>query len=229
MVMGRIFAISDIHGCGVSLDFLISKEMKLKKADELFLLGDYIDRGKNSKLVIDIILELIAKGYQVKCLKGNHEQVFMDTKNDDMSFMQWKAVFGGNATLKSFDINYYEELEDKYKSFFETLNYYYVSNKYIFVHAGLNFSKENIFDDLHYMLWSRDMRINPDVLGDRKIIHGHTPRRLEDLQKQISERENNYLFNIDTGCAYKKEMGYGNLTAIELTKMELVFTNNLDL
>jgi len=75
--MGRMFAISDIHGCGISLDHLVSKEIKLKKSDELFLLGDYIDRGKNSKLVIDIILDLVSKRYKVKCLRGNHEQMFL--------------------------------------------------------------------------------------------------------------------------------------------------------
>ena len=226
--MSRIFAISDVHGCGISFDHLISKEIKLKKSDELFLLGDYIDRGKNSKQVIDIILDLISKGYKVNCLRGNHEQMFMDTKNDEMRYMQWKAIFGGNATLSSFNVDHYDELEERYKLFFEGLSYYFESNKNIFVHAGLNFSNENIFDDLHYMLWSRDMKINAALLDNRKVIHGHTPRRLDDLQNQISDKENNYSFNIDTGCAYKKEMGYGNLTAIELTKMVLFFTKNLD-
>jgi hypothetical protein len=72
------------------------------------------------------------------------------------------------------------------------------------------------------------MEINTDVLGDRKIIHGHTPRRLVELQNQLRGKEHNYSFNIDTGCAYNGEMGYGNLTAIELTKMKIFFTENLD-
>jgi serine/threonine protein phosphatase 1 len=226
--MARTFAISDIHGCGISLDHLVSKEIKLKKSDELFLLGDYIDRGKNSKMVIDIILDLVSKRYKVKCLRGNHEQMFLDTQNDDVNHLHWKAVFGGNSTLSSFNINHYDELDEKYKSFFEGLSYYFESKKNIFVHAGLNFSNENIFEDLHYMLWSRGMKINKELLGERKVIHGHTPRRLDELQKQISENENYYSINIDTGCAYKKESGFGNLSAIELTKMQLFFTENLD-
>ena len=226
--MSRIFAISDIHGCGFSFEHLVSKEIKLKKSDRLYLLGDYIDRGKNSKQVIDIILDLISKGFQVNCLMGNHEQMFLHTKEDELNLNHWKVVFGGNPTLSSFNINHYDELEEKYKLFFEGLSYYFESNKNIFVHAGLNFSNENIFEDLHYMLWSRDMRINTDVLGNRRIIHGHTPRRLEVLQKEIVDKEKSYSFNIDTGCAYKSEMGYGNLTAIDLTKMKLFFTENLD-
>ena len=226
--MSKIFAISDIHGCANSFDHLISKEIKLKKSDELFLLGDYIDRGKNSKQVIDIILDLIAKGFQVNSLRGNHEQMFMLTKNDDLRLQHWKEIFGGNPTLSSFNINHYDELEEKYKLFIEGLSYYFESKKNIFVHAGLNFSNENIFEDLNYMLWSRDMDVKSEILGDRKIIHGHTPRSLVELQKQLSNKENNYSFNIDTGCAYNSEMGYGNLSAIELTKMKLFFTENLD-
>lgn len=225
--MGRILAISDIHGCGVSFDHLISKQIKLRKTDELYLLGDYIDRGKNSMLVIDIILELIAKGYKVVCLRGNHEDAFIETKNDEGFHDHWSAIFGGATTLKSFGVEKYEDLDEKYKYFFEKTLHYFETSRHLFVHAGLNFNNDDIFEDKHSMLWMRGMKVNLDVLNNRKIIHGHTPRKLEDL-KQIIQEPSTPVFNIDTGCAYSQITGMGHLTAIELTKKKLFYTENID-
>ena len=65
----RKFAISDIHGCLKSFEALLDK-IQLSTSDELYILGDYIDRGPDSKGVIDYIWKLEQEGYAVKCLRG---------------------------------------------------------------------------------------------------------------------------------------------------------------
>ena len=69
----RLFAIGDIHGCFDSFQELIENKIQLSKNDRLVLLGDYIDRGPKSKEVIDYIINLQAKGYNIIALAGNHE------------------------------------------------------------------------------------------------------------------------------------------------------------
>jgi serine/threonine protein phosphatase 1 len=89
------FAISDIHGCNRTFNEVLQKT-GLNKDDQLFLLGDYIDRGPDSKGVIDTIFNLQNEGYQVHCLRGNHEQMLMDAwqKNDFHYTRRW-LMHGG--------------------------------------------------------------------------------------------------------------------------------------
>ena len=67
------WAISDIHGCCQTFRYMVETELQITKEDELFLLGDYIDRGKDSKGVFDYIMQLQNDNFKVQCLMGNHE------------------------------------------------------------------------------------------------------------------------------------------------------------
>ena len=73
----RRFAISDIHGCLKTFKQLL-ETIGLEKSDELFLLGDYVDRGPDSMGVVRYIQHLIVEGYFVTCLKGNHERHLLE-------------------------------------------------------------------------------------------------------------------------------------------------------
>src|SRR5688500_13625324 len=75
---GRRWVISDIHGCLTTLKTLVEQRISLTKADQLFLLGDYIDRGKHSAGVLDYLMGLVSEGYQIYPLLGNHEQMLLD-------------------------------------------------------------------------------------------------------------------------------------------------------
>jgi len=81
-IMGRIFAISDIHGCYKPFYELVVNTLKLRKSDRLILLGDYIDRGDQSKEVIDFIIDLSKEGFDITPLAGNHEVMLCDAYND---------------------------------------------------------------------------------------------------------------------------------------------------
>ena len=221
--MGRIFAIGDIHGCSNTFQKLLLDKIKIQKSDKIYCIGDYIDRGNDSKGVIDFILKLRKKNYQVHTLRGNHEQLMMDSIQSEDKLKHWLKN-GGAETLKSFGIDSYNEMKPVYKNFFNRTKFFIKSGKFIFVHAGLNFNSAFPFEDKQAMLWIRDFEIDKQRLGNRFIIHGHTPISLEQITKQQSAR----AINIDGGCVYKDKEELGNLIALNITEGKLIAARNID-
>lgn len=217
------YAISDIHGCFHTFKELLNK-IGLNKTDELYLLGDYINRGSNSKEVIDFVIYLQNKDYSIKTLKGNHEEMVFDS----IELEGWTN--GEEETLKSFGINHLKELDKKYINWFLNLDLFIENDEFIFVHAGLNFDTSNPLENMRSTTWIRDWynSINYDWLGNRKIIHGHTPKEKFEIEKMINEFEQQRVLNIDNGCFMKETNGYGNLCCVELNNMELTFQKNID-
>ncbi len=213
----RIFAIGDIHGCFNSMKELIEDKIQLKKNDKLIFLGDYIDRGPESKKVLDYITELQNNEYDVITLLGNHEAMLIDAYNDEGSIFKW-IQNGGSETLKSFNIDALKNIEPKYLNFFNKLKLYYELDEFLFVHAGFNDKLENPFSDNYCMVWkSKKQYFNP-LLKDRTIIHGHSPVPLRICQEQI--KNNNKVINIDGGCVYSNKH-LGKLIAIEVNTRSL--------
>ncbi len=99
--MDRLFAISDIHGCYKPFYELVVNVIKLTKSDRLILLGDYIDRGEQSKEVVDFIIDLFNKGFNITALKGNHEVMLMDSYNDPDLLPLW-FMNSGMSTMDEF-------------------------------------------------------------------------------------------------------------------------------
>jgi serine/threonine protein phosphatase 1 len=214
--MSRLFAISDIHGCFKPFYELVINTIKLNKSDQLFLLGDYIDRGEQSKEVIDFIIDLKKQGFDVTTLMGNHEVMLLDSYYNRELEPLW-LMNNGASTLMSFGIEDIRNIDQHYLEFLNSLEYYKIAGNIIFVHAGFNDQTINPFSDKHSMIWeSRPSYRNP-ILSGKTIIHGHRPNRIENLKKLISEKAS--AISIDTGCVYGKEMGYGILTALEVNTM----------
>ena len=219
MMNERLFAIGDIHGCFDSFQKLVENKIGIRKNDQLVLLGDYIDRGTKSKEVVDYILELLRMNFNVIPLMGNHEAMLLDALENNRHLSIW-FLNGGSETLKSFGISSLKELSPLYIRFFKGLRHFYSFKNYLFVHAGFNDEINNPIEDQYQMLWSRRERYTNPVLKDKTIIHGHTPVPLAYCRKIV--KANHPVINIDTGCVYADEVGYGQLTAIELYSMELI-------
>jgi serine/threonine protein phosphatase 1 len=208
----RIYAIGDIHGCFRAMKDLIENKIQLTKADKLIFLGDYIDRGPDSKKVLDYIIELQNNHYDIITLRGNHESMFINAWYNESAVSKW-IINGGSETLLSFGTDKLKNIDSKYLHFLENLKFYYELDKYIFVHAGFNDSLDDPFSDYYCMLWnSREQYFN-SLLNDRTIIHGHAPVPLNIIQKQITN--NAGVINIDGGCAYANAR-YGKLIAFEV-------------
>lgn len=219
--MQRIFAIGDIHGCLDPFRKLLLEKIQIRKSDTVYCLGDYIDRGSNSKGVIDLILELRSKGFRIRTIRGNHEQLMMDSAGDERIRDVW-IENGGEATLESFGISSYEEMDPVYKQFFAQTKFFLRSGKFIFVHAGLNFNTSDPLADKDAMLWIRNFSIDPQWLGDRYLIHGHTPITIEEIFRQQGTR----TINLDGGCVFTFSPGLGNLVALNISEGKFISVRN---
>ena len=222
------FVISDIHGNLKTFEALL-KRIDFRKKDELFILGDYIDRGPDSKGVIDTIFRLRKEGYTLHCLKGNHEEALLKSREDQEQYHSW-LHWGGSATLKSFNTRNWTGIPAKYWDFFESLDLYFEVDRYILVHAGLNFDTPTPLENKHSMMWIRNWYedINYKWLGDRIVIHGHTPVGRDKILKAHKDLDKNQVIDIDNGCFVDFKPGMGNLCAMELDSHLLMFQPRLD-
>ena len=223
----RRFAISDIHGCCKTFKYLVKDIIQLTKEDRLFLLGDYIDRGPDSKGVIDFILQLQEEGYQVDCVRGNHEEMLLDGLKSDMQLGSW-LINGGRETLRSFEVIDPNDIPHKYFKFIEELKLYIELEDYLLVHAGFNFKDEDFLEDKYAMLWIRRWHGEFDIdrTNGKIIIHGHTPMLKDDIVKAPKLE---LPVDIDAGCAYYHIEGLGFLCAYNLDTKEFYFQENMDI
>jgi len=221
--MNRLFAISDIHGCFKPFYELVLKIIKLKKSDRLILLGDYIDRGDQSKEVIDFILELQKSGFNVTPLIGNHEVMLINSWDDPEILRLW-MMNNGMPTLLSFGIGNIRDLKKQYLRFFNSLDYYLILGNVIFVHAGFDDLADDPFLNKQTMIWECRLSYNNPVLFSKTIIHGHRPKTVTYVERLINEKS--LVIPIDTGCVYGTEKGYGFLSAIEVNSMKLYSVPN---
>lgn len=223
-----LYAISDIHGCCATFKALVNEHIKLTKEDKLFLLGDFIDRGPDSKGVLDYVMELIENDYQVFPVIGNHEWMLLTGFEDKDMLNSWFAN-GGKNTLASFGAKTIHDIPKKYIEFIKTFALYVDIPDFYLVHAGFNFETPDFLEDKWSMLWIRHWYedINPELLEGKIIIHGHTPKKIDNIRADFQNMPYPVV-NIDAGCfAYNRE-GYGNLCAINLTEMKLIFQKNID-
>ena len=168
--MSRYIAITDIHGELSKLESVLSK-IKLKDDDTFVFMGDYIDRGPDSKGVVEKVLEIKEK-YNIICLIGSHEYALLHAKEDDYyNYLFWN--YGGPATVKSYGGNF-DNILKTHGDFYKSLEFYYLTDKYLFVHAGIDprYSlEEQCETDLVYIrsAFYRNKHNLP-----QKIIFGHT-------------------------------------------------------
>ena len=223
--MGRQIAISDIHGCAATFRKLVTEVVALTKSDTLFLLGDYINKGPDAKGVLDFIWHLQSMDFKVFLLRGNHEQYLIDA----LDFNEKTDAFlfaGGNKTLESFGVSSVFEIPNMYLDFIKGLPYYIELEKYILVHAGLNFELENPFSDKHAMLFTREMQVDMSKTGNRRIIHGHVPTPIFEIEKALKIYENH--LSIDGECVYQDRPNLGNLVAFDLGTGQIFSQQNID-
>jgi serine/threonine protein phosphatase 1 len=120
----------------------------------------------------------------------------------------------------SFGINSLKQLDQIYIDFCKELQFYYLIDKFLFVHAGFNERINNPFEDKYHKIWSRREIYRNPILKDKIIIHGQTP--VPELTSSQNIQEQNKVINIDTGCVYTDIEGYGRLSAFEIYSRKLI-------
>lgn len=215
-----IIAIGDIHGCVRSLEALWKKLKPYKDCTHVFV-GDYIDRGPDSKGVIDFLLK--AKNERdVVFLQGNHEYMLLNSLETGNS-KNW-MLNGGKSTLSSYNVNSVINLPDSHIDFYIGTQLYYETDDYFFVHAGapagqsLDESKKDDHSK-EYFLWGRDHLDAFETPWEKTVVFGHTPR-----ENPIRKPK---MIGIDTGCVYNKT-GLGKLTAAVLPETKFIQQISLD-
>lgn len=207
----RIYAIGDVHGCSDLLARLLLRVDAHLAAHPIdrplhVFLGDYIDRGPDSRNVINQLIER-AFNHDAVFLKGNHEAWLLEFLEDPRLLESW-GEYGGLQTLRSYGLRpstnrtlsdnkalaseLNAALPDSHRRFLNQLKPSFICGEYFFVHAGVRpkiaLSRQKERD----MLWIRDEFLSHDKDFGKIIVHGHTPVLEPDVRPN--------RINIDTGA-----------------------------
>lgn len=192
--VGRmVVAVGDLHG---RLDLLerlwpeIEGAARLSSARQrtLVFLGDYIDRGLQSRQLIDRLLAGFA-GFDCVFLKGNHDETLLQFLEDPKLGEVWRN-FGGVETLNSYGVphragsdwaqtraEFASQLPHEHLKFFQSLKLTYACGDYLFVHAGVRPGLAIEHQSEHDLLWIREEFLDSTMSFGRIVVHGHTPER----------------------------------------------------
>lgn len=183
-----IYAIGDSHGCAVELKALLGKIAPVA-GDTVMFLGDYIDRGPDSKGVVDIVRGYQPESVTVVALKGNHEDMMVQV-HANPGLWSWWIENGGAATLESYGGN----IPPDVLSWAKDLPTSYRSGRYFFCHAGVYPGVSLAEQEDEHLLWIRARFLLSKEDHGAIVVHGHTP---EDRPVVRTNR-----IGVDTGCCY---------------------------
>ena len=225
-----VVAIGDVHGRLDLVESLWARIDALSRLSAarrriLIFIGDYVDRGGQSRELIDRLLQGFA-GFETVFLKGNHDDTLLQFLVDPMVGDAWRN-FGGFDTLKSYGVTHTPDkpwaqtrgefaaaLPREHLEFFKNLKLHFTVGDYLFVHAGLRprvpFEEQTETD----MLWIREEFLDSPVNFGRIVVHGHTPSNIPIVRPN--------RIGIDTG-AYMTD----NLTALVLEGKTLRFLSTV--
>jgi serine/threonine protein phosphatase 1 len=200
----RLIAIGDIHGCLAALRTILDA-VAPGSDDTIVALGDYVDRGSDSRGVIDCLIRLQSSCRLVPLL-GNHDELFIDICNGRGDLLADWLLFGGSATLASYGASNPKTIPLAHIEFLEYCPLFYESEKHIFLHGSYDPALPMERQTSQTLLWGK-IRLAPPGphCSGKTVILGHTAQR----NGQILDL--GYLKCIDT-CCY----GEGYLTALDV-------------
>jgi len=233
-----VYAIGDVHGRLDLLEDLVAHiredvaQHPSDSARSLIFLGDYVDRGPESRGVVDAVMSDLLPGFTTVRLMGNHEEAMLSFLDGESDGLDWLS-FGGLETLLSYGVPLrslpnsgeavkalqaalIEAVPERHVAFFRNCLLHYSVGDYVFVHAGvrpgITLEKQTQTD----LLWIRDdfLRVRAPLPG-RVVVHGHT---ICDLPQNRGQR-----INIDTGAFVS-----GRLTCLVLRGNERRFLSTGD-
>ena len=173
----------------------------------IIYLGDYVDRGPDSRAVLNLLIDEPLEGFERVFLKGNHEESLLQFLSDDQVATAW-MTYGGDATLFSYGVRppdltkpddlaqarraLVEKLPPEHLVFLHDTKLLHIEGDYVFVHAGL---RENVAlseQQAKDMLWIRDEFLNSSADFGKLVVHGHTITDAPEIRRN--------RIGIDTGA-----------------------------
>lgn len=227
-----VYAVGDVHGRADLLDRLHEKiaadaAQRPQARRVLVYLGDYVDRGLESRQVIERLVDPPADGFERVFLMGNHEDAMVQFLEDTQIGPSWLS-FGGDATLYSYGVDVYAAppegvdrlehiqaqlravLPESHRAFLDALVTSHLEGDYMFVHAGVRPGVPLHMQTGNDLMWIRDEFLYSRKDFGKVIVHGHS---IETKPVVQSNR-----IGIDTGA-----FATGVLTALALAGTERVF------
>jgi serine/threonine protein phosphatase 1 len=192
--------------------------LPLEPMDRLVFLGDYIDRGPDSKGVVSYLIDLKGKGRQeVIFLKGNHEDMLLSYLGLPGKYGDMFLFNGGDATMASYGVSrrngspheLLTAIPKDHLEFFKRLEIYYLMEPFLCVHGGIHPAKSLDAQIEREMLWIRDEFVHNTHVLPYTVLFGHTP--LKEVLFHLP-----YKVGLDTGLVY-----WNTLSCLEVTKKVL--------
>lgn len=212
-IKGKIFAVGDIHGCADKLKLLLARLPFDRAHDTLVFLGDYLDRGPDTRGVLDQLCQLRTDGAHVIALMGNHEYLLLEYhRSGDQALLPYLRRIGMEKTLESYggaslsELTSLDFMPGEHREFLASLLPYWETEEYIFVHAGMRHDQPLAEQDISDLCEVREPFLSQERDYSKRVIFGHTPFSFP--------LHTPFRTGIDTGAAY------GNLlTAVELPNL----------
>ena len=225
-----VYAVGDVHGRADLLRTLFERIDADAKSHagtaHLVMLGDYVDRGFQSRQVIEFLMSDRVSHFETSFLKGNHEEALLRFLEQPEHGPEW-ANYGGRETLVSYGVRpprsltmndewveaharFVEAFPEEHLHFMRSLELSKRIGDYGFVHAGTRPGRAFEEQQEHDLLWIRDEFLNAGGRDDVVVVHGHTPA--DDAYNDFRR------INIDTGAYFS-----GRLTAVRLEKDQISF------
>ncbi len=220
--MSSFVAIGDIHGCARTLAKLLDQLDAYSDRTFVFI-GDYIDRGPDSKGVVDLCIDF-SKSHDCVFLRGNHEQMMIDAILEN-SYEHWFRN-GGKETLASYGIDNPADIRpNSHRDFYATTRLVYDTDEFLFVHGGIP-PHVTVADYLsaglrENVLWERSHVKAKNPNWEKTVVFGHTP-----VAEVIMEP---LKIGIDTGCVYNHHPELSKLSAVLLPEREVISQKNIEL
>jgi len=190
----RIYAIGDVHGRADLLERLRTMIVEDAKRHPVtrkvvVYLGDYVDRGPDSRGVVDMLVREMLPGFESVFLKGNHEDSLLQFFTDPGIAPAWMA-YGGEATLYSYGMRppdvrkvedvlaaqrtFIQAVPPEHLAFLEALKLVHIEGDYAFVHAGFRANVPIEFQDPQDMMWIRNEFLDSEADFGKVAVHGHS-------------------------------------------------------
>jgi serine/threonine protein phosphatase 1 len=198
----RTIAIGDIHGCAKALARLI-EAIQPTSDDTIVPLGDYVDRGPDSREVVNLLIGLVDRCELIPLL-GNHERMMLDAI-ESLEVLEFWLEVGGQETLACYG-GTFDEVPPDHLVFLRGLHRYYETASHFFLHA--NYDAELTLDQQpdRLLLWEHVVHTTPlrHASGKTAVV-GHTPQGSGEVLDM------GHVICIDTYC-----VGGGWLTALDV-------------
>jgi len=202
----RHFVIGDIHGHANALKAILDR-VTPAATDRVTFLGDYVDRGPDSRGVIDLIVNLNCR---VDAVLGNHEAMLVASVDDPEIERHW-LMYGGDATLRSFGVKQAKDIPSGYRHWLASRPRFVETASSIFCHAYLNPMLSMDQQSTEDLLWRHNEAPIFHCSGKR-VFCGHTPRTMPFISDQ--------WVSLDTNIA-----NGGVLSCIEIHSDQLFYAD----